>query len=522
MTSKEPLLSKGQAAVFLTAVCLSAIMTNLDFTAVNLAVLPMAEDFHVSVDDIQWILSAYLLAFSSMLLPAGGLSDRIGHRKTFTLGIGLFTGTSAIIAMAPSHYVVIVGRIIQGAGGSLIIPGIYGLIGEVLTKKQQAFAVSVIGAGLGIGMSLGPTFGGILIEYFGWPMIFWVNLPIGIFTILSVLKTVPKSKAQHAGKHMDWKGIIAFVGGLSLILYALGNAHTWGWGAFRLWGLIATGIALIAICIYWERHIERPLIHLNLLKEKTYRTSCLSFIGFNASFIAIVFIVGLLLLSVWDYSPMQAGFIMLGMTALYGIFAPVVGILLGHMRPLGLILLGFVLMIGSMAWIMFMPVNDSLASWVTALVITGTGMSLTWNSINAVMMGSLPQEEIGAGSSMFLMLGIFAGSLALVISTTIATGTLLNELEDYTQTHEIHLSQTQEDALIQAAQIGYFNEAQKEALGKDVFKPLQAILVQHVHHGLNLALGMCIVLCLISAAFSLHGFRGVNVGEGSTPAGPAL
>jgi EmrB/QacA subfamily drug resistance transporter len=471
----------------------------------------MAQDLNESIDSIQWVLSGYLLAFSSMLIPAGNIGDRIGYRRTFLLGMVIFVATSAIIALAPNSWVAISARIAQGAGAALTVTSLYGLIAEVLPKKKQPLAISVIGGALGLGMSLGPTFGGFLIEYFSWSAIFWVNLPIGASIFAIIISTVPKSKPHHAGESMDWPGIACLIGGLSLILYGLGNVHIWGWDTLLLWGLLLSGGLLITYCIIREKSISHPLLHLHLFKNKHFKYSCILFTGFNYCFIAIVFIVGLLLQAIWEYTPFQAGLIMLAMTFCYGAFSPISGFLLKKYSPRALAVTGFLLTVPGLVWILYLPVNGVLTQWIIAQLLIGTGFALTFSSVNTTMISSLPEKETGAGSGLFLMFGLFSGALALVVTTAIAMGTLLTKLENLAEAQGVTLTDDQREGLLQVAQTGHFTAQQGDMLGTSLAGPMQELVVNHVHKGLNIAVILCVILSIAGVFTAFRGLKGAKI-----------
>ena len=486
---------------------------NLDFTAVNLAVLPMAEGLGESIDTMQWVLSGYLLAFSSMLIPAGNIGDRIGYRRTILLGTVIFVTTSIIIALASNSWVAISGRIAQGAGAALNVTSVYGLISEVLPKKKQPLAIYIIGAALGLGMALGPTFGGVLIEYFNWPAIFWVNLPIGAIVFGIIISIVPKSKPHHAGQSMDWPGITCLVSGLSLMLYALGNVHIWGWDDLLLWGLILSGVLLIIYCVLREKSISHPLLHLHLFKNKFFSYACILFTGFNYCWVAMLFIIGLLLQDIWEYTPFHAGLIMLAMTVCYGAFCPVSGLLLKKYSPRALAVTGFILTVPGLIWILYLPVNGVLTQWILAQLLIGTGFAFTFSSVNTTMISSLPEKETGAGSGLFLMFGLFSGALSLVVTTSIAMGTLLSKLEDLAEAQGVILTEDQSEGLLQVAQTGHFTAKQADILGTNLSGPMQELVVNHVHKGLNIALIICVLLSVAGIFTAFRGFKGAKISE---------
>ena len=167
----------------LAAVAVSAFLINVDYTAVNLILIPIADEYGATLSSVKWLLTAYVLFWALFILPGGRASDVFGHKKLAIGGLAVFLVSSVIAAYANSMNMLILARILQGIGGALFVPSLYVLISQVFVKEEQGFAMGFLSVGVGFGAALGPMLGGVLLTYFGWRSIFWINVPICLFVI---------------------------------------------------------------------------------------------------------------------------------------------------------------------------------------------------------------------------------------------------------------------------------------------------------------------------------------------------
>jgi EmrB/QacA subfamily drug resistance transporter len=227
-----PELSSKRRYLVLAICCMSLFIVGLDVTIVNVALPTIQESFHAQLSDLQWIMDAYTLVLASFLMLAGSTADRLGRRRIFRIGLILFTLGSLMCSLAPSLSWLIVARIMQALGGSMLNPVALSIVTNTFTEtKERAKAIGVWGAVFGLSMALGPALGGTLVSAVGWRAIFWVNVPVGIAAFVLTTMFVPESKAPRARRVDPIGQILVFItlaGATSAIIE--GPRRGWGSG----------------------------------------------------------------------------------------------------------------------------------------------------------------------------------------------------------------------------------------------------------------------------------------------------
>lgn len=191
-----PELSRGRRLLVLAICCMSLLIVSLDNTILNVALPAMRRDLHTSISGLQWTIDAYTLVLASLLMLSGSTADRIGRRRIFRTGLVIFTGASALCSIAPSLEWLVVFRMLQAIGGSMLNPVAMSIITNVFTDpRERARAIGAWGGVVGISMAAGPILGGALVETVGWRSVFWINLPIGLLALVLTALYVPESRA---------------------------------------------------------------------------------------------------------------------------------------------------------------------------------------------------------------------------------------------------------------------------------------------------------------------------------------
>src|SRR5882757_5102671 len=222
----------------LLAVCLATFMLLLDITIVNVALPDISSELHTSFSDLQWVIDAYALMLAALLLTAGSLADLLGRRRVFALGLASFTIASVLCALAPSALVLILARGAQGIGGAAMFATSLALLAQEFQGGERGTAFGIWGATTGAAVAIGPLVGGALTSAFGWPSIFYLNVPIGIATLAITLRKLPESRDENAGG-IDWAGLVTFTAALFLLVFALIRGNEEGWGSAVIVTLLA-------------------------------------------------------------------------------------------------------------------------------------------------------------------------------------------------------------------------------------------------------------------------------------------
>ena len=249
----------------LVLVCLAQFMVILDATIVNVALPTIQKDLDFSEADLQWIVNAYTLTFGGFLLLGGRAGDLIGRKRVFLAGVVLFTGASALCALAQSDTWLILTRGLQGLGAALVSPAALSIVtatfkeGAERTKALGVWSAIAVGGG-----AVGLLLGGILVEYLSWPWIFVINVPVGIATFLLSLRFVPESKDEHAHKSFDVAGAVSVTAGLIALVYGIVRSAEKGWSSGEVVGILAVAAALLIAFLVIENRSAEPLVRLSI------------------------------------------------------------------------------------------------------------------------------------------------------------------------------------------------------------------------------------------------------------------
>src|SRR5262245_51124848 len=261
-------LSRG-TVLALFAMGLGVLVIANDFTALNVALPAMEQDFDVDVGTIQWTVNAYALVFGMGLVTGGRLADMLGRRKIFFIGTAFFAVFSLLGAIAPNAPLLIGARVGMGIGGALMWPAILGMTFGALPSDRAALAGGLILGIAGLGNAIGPLIGGVLTDEISWRAIFWLNLPIAAFAALATWKFVHEPPVEATERRIDYAGIATVSGGLVLLLLGLDQAVDWGWTDIRVLAMFVAAVALLVGFVLIERKVgEAALIPPDVIANR--------------------------------------------------------------------------------------------------------------------------------------------------------------------------------------------------------------------------------------------------------------
>jgi EmrB/QacA subfamily drug resistance transporter len=260
----------GGRQAFLVLLCTSApsFMLQLDANIVSVSLPAIARSLNASFAGIEWVITAYMLAFASLLLPAGALADRFGRKRLLLTGLTLFTAASFLCGSAPNLPVLITARAFQGAGAAMQLSAALATLSHSFHGEARARAFSFWGSVVGIGIACGPVVGGLITQAFGWEWAFYVNLPIGAALIVLIVKVIESSKDPNAMK-LDVPGVACFGSALFLLTLALIEGNRRGWTDHWILGELAAAAVLFALFILVERTQARPMLDLSYFRKPT-------------------------------------------------------------------------------------------------------------------------------------------------------------------------------------------------------------------------------------------------------------
>jgi EmrB/QacA subfamily drug resistance transporter len=409
--------------VVLVLICLAQFMVVLDATIVNVALPSIQNDLHLSEGNLQWIVNAYTLVFGGFLLLGGRLGDLLGRKRLFLIGLVVFTGASLLDGLAGSEGMLIGARALQGLGAALISPAALSIIATTFEEGAQRARALAVWAAIAIGGSaVGLVLGGLLTQYFSWPWIFYVNVPVGIAAVLLSLRLVPESRDVHAHRSYDIAGAVAVTGGLMALVYAIVGAQSAGWGSTRTLGLFAAAVTLLTAFVAIELRAKAPLVRLSIFRVRSLLTANVAMLLAMSGMFAMFFFNTLYLQRVLGYGPLTAGLAFLPFTAgimvsasLASQFAPRIGV-----RPVAVA--GFLLTAGGLLLLTQLPVHGSyLADVLPALLLSALGIGAVFMPLTLIATTGLADEDQGLASGLFNTSQQIGGALGLAVLSTLAT-----------------------------------------------------------------------------------------------------
>lgn len=412
MSFKEIKTSVNYKWFIMANVAIGTFMATLDGSIVNVALPTLAKQFSADLHLIQWVVSIYLLTTSSLLLVFGRLADILGRKKIYSMGFLVFILGSAFCGLAGNIYALIGARALQAMGAAMIMANGMGIITSSFPPKERGRALGLMGTVVAAGSMSGPALGGVLLTVFGWPSIFWVNLPIGLVGFIASSWLLPDDPPCKDKEPFDWFGAVLFASGMSLFLWGVTQGQELGWTNPVIYGALIISVAAFFIFLYRALHTTYPIIDLSLFKNRIFLSGnvagLISFISMFATFIIMPFYMK----DVLHFNDRHIGLLMTPFPLAMAIVAPLSGWLSDRLGYLLLTTGG--LLVNIVGLMMLANLKASSGSFQVALymLILGVGMGLFQSPNNSSVMGVIPPPK----------LGIAGGIVALVRNVGMVTG----------------------------------------------------------------------------------------------------
>ncbi len=408
-------------------VCVGVFMSSLDLFIVNIAFPAIAKHFGgASLSSLSWILSAYAIVFASLLVPAGRWADTFGRKRAFLLGLGIFVLASTACALAPSVGMLIAARIVQAAGGALMLPTSLGLMLPEFGPHERHVAIGVWAATGGIAAAAGPPLGGLLVQA-DWRWVFLVNVPIGLAGLALGARTLSERR-EARGARPDVLGAVALIVAIGALVVAIVKGQEWGWSSPAILALLATSAALLPMIWRRSEHHPAPVVEPAMLRVRSFGLAVAASLLFFAGFAAMLLAGVLFLTGVWHESVLHAGLMLFpgpAMATIFSVPSARLGASVGYRIP-GVV--GAVLFIcGSAWWIARIGQQPAyLSEFLPGMMIGGAGVGLVIPTLTGAGASSLPPERFATGAAVLTMgrqIGSALGVAVLVAALGTATAT---------------------------------------------------------------------------------------------------
>lgn len=381
----------------LLPVCLSAFMAGLDESVVNTLLPVLSRVFHCNVATIVWVMTIYLLVVSGFLLSFGRLGDLRTHKVVYGWGLGVFTLGSVLCGCATTATMLIGFRAVQGLGASMIFANTPAIISHNF-PSQRGQALGMLATTVYLGLSLGPSVGGWLAQDFGWQVVFYINVPVGLLALWLNLRFIPKGTPVEA-EPFDWAGGLTFLGGLVALLLVLDQGHAWGWTAPLT--LLTFTFSLLLLCAFTiiERRIAHPMLDLSLFKNRLFLAATISAVLNYICLFTILFALPFYLITGRGLGSLQAGLLLITQPLVMAIVAPISGTLSDRFGSRLLAAFGMTILAVGLWKLSGLSPQSALQEVPLTICITGLGIGLFTSPNNNSMMGAAPPNRQGIASA---------------------------------------------------------------------------------------------------------------------------
>src|SRR5437773_4737010 len=430
-------------------------MILLDTTIVNVAIPAMSKGLNAPLDEILWVLNAYILVYAVLLIPAGRLGDLFGQRNMFALGLAIFTLASALCGFSQNSTELIAARIVQGVGGALLTPQTLAILTSIFPPERRGAAFGVWGGVAGLATITGPTLGGAIITYTDWPWIFFINVPLGIGALIATFAIVPDLRP---GRRQGWDlvGVALATSGLFGIVFGLIEGQRYNWGEIASYGItipevIGGGVALMILFIVWEHFQTQPLVPLSLFAERNFAVANWIAAAISFGMLGLFLPFTIYLQSARGFSALVAGLTLAPMSLTSMFTAPFAGRLADRIGGKYILMAGIALFTIGMGSIAFIAGPDS--TWINFLapaIVAGAGLGMTFAPMTTVAMRNIEPRVAGSASAVLNTIRQLGAAVGSAVIGAILQNQLATTLHNQAVSHATALPSSFRDQFIAA------------------------------------------------------------------------
>jgi len=388
----------------LAVLCISLIVIIIDNSILNVALPTLARPesaggLDATASDLQWIVDAYVLVFAGLLLTAGALSDRFGRYRALTFGLCTFGFASVLAANASSPTTLITFRALMGFGAAFIMPATLSIITNVFRDPtERGRAIGVWAGVAGIGLAIGPVTGGFLLEHFWWGSVLLVNLPVVALGLVGGYFLVPDSR-DPAASRVDVPGFVLSIVGLATLLWGIIEGPNEGWASGEVLGAFAVGLVLLIAFLAWEAHTDSPMLDVDFFRRPRFSAASGAITFTFMALMGMIFILTQYLQSVRGFSPMKAGALLIPMSAVMMVLAPMSARLVERIGTKLVLGTGLLVVTAALALEALLTTGTSVWVIIPVTMFLAVGMANVMAPATESIMGSLPREKAGVGSA---------------------------------------------------------------------------------------------------------------------------
>ncbi|MBL8928057.1 MAG: multidrug efflux MFS transporter [Pseudonocardia sp.] len=404
----------------LAVIVVGMFMSVLNTTSVNVALASMANDLGASTDDIEWVVTAYNLGLGVVVPLSAWLGERLGLKRLYLLALVGFVAASALCGLAGNLTMMIVFRVLQAIPGGMIPVTCMTVLYRIVPPGKIGTAMGMYGLGMVVAPAIGPTLGGYLVEYVDWRLIFYVNVPVGLFGAVAALVVLPRLAATST-RRLDLIGFLCIAGGLFAVLLAVSEGADWGWTGYRVLILLTAGALLLALFVVVELEVDQPLLNVRVFRSWRFTNSLVLIALQSVGLFAVSFYVPIFLQQNQQLTAFHTGLVLLPQAAVMIVLMPIAGRVYDRFgaRWVGVLGMG----LAGVGILLLCRINPDLprSSLIAALMLRAVGPGLAMMPITTSGISALPKQLAGAGSAYNQLVQRASAALGLAVLTSLST-----------------------------------------------------------------------------------------------------
>ena len=405
----------------LLAVALATFMTYLDNNIINVAIPAIQQDLGLTTSGLEWVVSSYILVFASLLLAGGRLADVWGRKRLFLIGLSIFTGASLVAGFAGNVDVLVASRAVQGLGAALVTPTTLAIISATFTQtRQRAAAVGIWSAVGALALAVGPLIGGLLSEYVSWGWIFFINVPVGIATLVLAAFVIDESTQEAGPRRIDIPGVLTSAVALFALTFALIEGGDRGWTSPVILGSFAVAAVLGVLFVQLELRAREPMVKMSLFRERVFTGGLIALMMWGFGLFGIYFFTSLYLQGVLGFSPTEAGAAFVPMALLMAAGAVVSERVSHRLGAHRVVAVAMLLMAAGIASVSLLGADAGFLSLMPSFAVIGIGGGLTV-PLTASVLDAMPRAEAGVASGIFNASREVSGLLGITVIGAVLT-----------------------------------------------------------------------------------------------------
>lgn len=407
---------RGRERVLVSACALTVFIVQMDWFALNLMLPTISRDFGTTSTDLQWVVSGYMLSLGALMVVVGRLADQHGRRRVVVTGLAWFAVVSVFCGSAQGSAWLVIGRVVQGIGASMMLPTAVAITAAAFEGKRQARAVGTVLAFGALGTAIGPFVSGVFVEHVSWRGVFFLNVPLCAVAVVLMLRFVPESRDESAPRTLDVPGSFAVAAGLVCVMLGVDRGEDWGWVSASAITLFAVGLVLLVAFFLVERKVKNPLVDPGLLRDVRFTVVTAAGSVFNSVFCVVSVLSALYLQQARGLSPIHAGLIFLALSGGSGAASYGAGRLAEFWQAEALMAFG-----GLAGSLTLLGLTFVQPLWLYTLVffVEGVGLGIGWALTNVATQSYVPPRQRAIASGVVLTCLILAGAVGVAVSATI-------------------------------------------------------------------------------------------------------